>query len=172
MGKATLPNMVQQALEKTVGLGEKDTKQWNTVATKIGVAQGTLRNKIADNKDDKRHHVTLSEAIAIVEATSDYSIIHAICAHFDGEFLAHPGLDDVSNEELLNRYTCMMKELGQFSTDIHTSLMDGIITKNEIENLQKDFLRLTGALSGMMDRLQEKADHDEEVKKGQFAEVK
>jgi hypothetical protein len=65
----------------------------------------------------------------------------------------------------------MMKELGQFSTDIHTSLMDGIITKNEIENLQKDFLRLTGALSGMMDRLQEKADHDEEVKKGRFVEV-
>jgi hypothetical protein len=90
MGKATLPNMVQQALEKTVGLGEKDTKQWNTVAMKIGVTQGTLRNKIADSKDDKRHHVTLSEAIAIVEATSDYSIIHAICAHFDGEFLAHP----------------------------------------------------------------------------------
>jgi hypothetical protein len=138
-GKSYFAKHGSASVRKTVGLGEKDTKQWNTVAMKIGVTQGTLRNKIADSKDDKRHHVTLSEAIAIVEATSDYSIIHAICAHFDGEFLAHPGLDDVSNEELLNRYTCMMKELGQFSTDIHTSLMDGIITKNEIENLQKIF---------------------------------
>ena len=163
MEKNSLPDLVQRALEKTVGLGEKNTNQWVSLANKIGVAQGTLRNKVADNKEDKRHHITLSEAIAIVEETKDHSIVHALCTHFDGEFLAHPGLDDVSNEELLSRYTSMMKELGQFSIDINESLMDGVITRNEIEKLQKDFLRLTGAISEMMDRLQEKADHDAEM---------
>lgn len=165
MSKTVLPEIVQNALETTLGLGEKDGKHWAKVAHEIGVTQGTLRNKIARDSGEKRHHITLSEALAIVKVTNDYSIIHAICTFFHGEFLAHPGLDEVSNEELLNRYTCMMKELGQFSTDIHQSLLDGVITKNEIEGLQKDFLRLTGALSGMMDRLQEKADHDAQIQK-------
>jgi len=165
MEKNSLPDLVQRALEKTVGLGEKNASQWELLANRIGIAKGTLRNKISDNKEDKRHHITLSEAIAIVEETRDHSIVHALCTHFKGEFLAHPGLDDVSNEELFKRYTNMMKELGQFSIDINESLIDGVITRNEIEKLQKDFLRLTGAISEMMDRLQEKADHDAETPK-------
>lgn len=167
MSKVVLPHIVQTALEQVVGLGGKQPK-WEMLATKIGISPAVLRNKVAAAHEEKRHHLSFAEALAIIDGTQDYKLLHAVCSHFSGEFLQHPGLGDVSNEELLSRYTSMMKELGQFSTDIHVSLIDGLITQAEIETLRKDFLRLTGSLSEMMDRLQEKADKDSKPKEYQL----
>jgi hypothetical protein len=166
--KPSIPPTIQTALENTVGLKEGE-KRWERVASKLGVSEGVLRNKVAPEKDgqlvEKRHHLSLAEAIAMIDVTSDQALIHAICKHFGGEFLHYPELKGASDNELLSRYTGMMQELGRFSNDIHKSLEDNKISHNEIVTLRKDFLRLSGALTGIMDRLQERALQDREMQK-------
>jgi hypothetical protein len=157
--KPTLPKIIQTAIEQTVGLKTGENK-WETLAEKLGLTEGVLRNKVASDKEDKRHHLSLAEAIAVVKATGNHGLIHAICHEFEGEFLHYPGFEGATDDELLSRYTSMMKELGQFSNDIHLSLADGKITQHEISALRNDFLRLSGALSEIMDRLQNRATRD------------
>ncbi|MBD8528382.1 MULTISPECIES: phage regulatory CII family protein [unclassified Massilia] len=158
-GKPKLPANVQAAIEDTVGLKGED-KKWAFLAGRLGLTEGVLRNKVAAEKEDKRHHLTLAEALHMAHATDDHVLIRAICQEFGGEFLHYPRADGASDHELLAQYTSMMRELGQFSNDIHLSLADGRIDPNELANLRKDFLRLSGALSEIMDRLQAKASRD------------
>jgi hypothetical protein len=160
MSKCELPEIIQNALEEMVGL-RTDRPKWCKLAEAIGTTEGTLRNKVSRASDDKRHHVSLAEALTIATSTNNQSLVHAICKHFNGQFLPFSTISVDTYEDILINYTAMMKELGQFSMDIHTSLLDGKISLNEIEGLRKDFLKLTGAISSMMDRLQEKADEDE-----------
>jgi hypothetical protein len=157
--KPRLPDTIQAAIEDTVGLKGGERK-WILLADRLGVSEGVLRNKVAAEKEEKRHHLTLAEAVEMAKASGNHALIHAICKEFNGEFLHYPGVDDASGGELLSRYTSMMRELGQFSQDIHESLADGKITSDEIGTLRKDFLCLSGALSEVMDRLQEQAAHD------------
>jgi hypothetical protein len=162
--KPTLPLIVQDALEKTIGLKENDKdKKWKEIAAGLDLSEGILRNKVAREKEDKRHHLSLAEAIAIPKIANDNALVHAICTSLGGVFVPRPSLNIASDEELLGRYTCMMNELGKFSIDIHTSLADGKISATEISNLRKDFLALTAALSEVMDRLQIKAERDAET---------
>lgn len=162
--KPTLPKIIQTAIEKTVGLKAED-KKWELLVASLGLTEGVLRNKVASEKEDKRHHLSLAEAIAMVKATGNHALIHAICNEFGGEFLHYPSFQGATDDELLSRYTSMMKELGQFSNDIHESLADGKITQKEISDLRNDFLRLSGALSEIMDRLQSRATKDLELSK-------
>lgn len=157
--KPRLPDTVQSALEDTVGL-KANLKKWASLATHLGISEAMLRNKVAPEKEDKRHYLSLAEALAMVKASGNPALVHAICNEFGGEFLHYPGLTEGSDNELLSRYTSMMRELGQFSNDIHESLADGKISAVEIATLRKDFLRLSGALSEIMDRLQDRANRD------------
>lgn len=157
--KPRLPDNVQAALEDTVGLKGSD-KKWAALAAHLGMSEAMLRNKVAPEKEDKRHYLSLAEAVAMIGASGNPALVHAICKEFGGEFLHYPGLTEGSDSELLSRYTSMMRELGQFSNDIHESLADGKISSNEIATLRKDFLRLSGALSEIMDRLQDRANRD------------
>lgn len=161
--KPILPGKVQIALEATVGLKDAD-KKWGMLAESLCMTTGVLRNKVASANEDKRHHLSLAEAIGIVTVSKDHGLIHAICHEFDGEFLLHPGHAGATDEELLARFTSMMKELGHFSNDIHKSLADGKITQGEIATLRRDFLRLSGALSEIMRRLEDRASKDLEAK--------
>lgn len=162
--KPELPLNIQIAIENTVGLNESD-KKWDVLAKNLGMTPGVLRNKVASAKEDKRHHLSLAEAIAMVKASNNDILVHAICKEFGGEFLHLPDLKKTSDDELLSHYTSMMKELGHFSDDIHKSLADGKISHNEIVILRKDFLRLSGALTEIMDRLQARANSDAEIAK-------
>jgi hypothetical protein len=157
--KPQLPPTIQTAIENTVGL-KTEEKKWGDLAEYLGMTEGVLRNKVAAEKGDKRHHLTLAEAVGMVRASGNHALIHAICNEFGGEFLHYPGINDSSDDELLSRYTSMMGELGKFSNDIHLSLADGKISSNEIADLRTDFLRLSAALSEVMDRLQERAHKD------------
>lgn len=160
--KPRLPDNVQAALEDTVGLKGIE-KKWALLASHLGMSEGMLRNKVAPEKEDKRHYLTLAEALEMVNGSGNRALLHAICNEFGGEFLPYPGMTDGSDNELLSRYTMMMRELGQFSNDIHVSLSDGKISSEEIATLRKDFLRLSGALSEIMDRLQDRARRDLEA---------
>ncbi len=160
--KPTLPMLVQSALEQMVGLRTGSGK-YKELAGSMDMSEGVLRNKIASKKDDKRHHLTLAEAIALVRNTENYGLLTAICKEFGGQFLPVPDFRAATDADLLSNYTSMMKELGQFSSDIHLSLADGKISQTEIDGLRHDFLRLSGALGEIMDRLQMRADADQQA---------
>jgi len=158
--KPQLPDTIQAAIEETVGLKGDGEKNWARIAEHLDMSEGVLRNKVAAEKGDKRHHLSLAEAVGMVRVTRKHELIHAICKEFDGVFLHHPDREKVADGELFTRYTSMMRELGQFSEDIHESLADGTISADEIGKLRKDFLHLSAALSEVMDRLQEQATRD------------
>jgi hypothetical protein len=158
--KPQLPDTIQAAIEETVGLRGDGEKNWTLIAGHLDMSEGVLRNKVAAEKGDKRHHLSLAEAIGMVHATGKHELIHAICKEFNGVFLHYPEKENLGDGELFTRYTSMMRELGQFSEDIHVSLADGTISADEIADLRKDFLRLSAALSDVMDRLQEQATRD------------
>ncbi|WP_374517821.1 phage regulatory CII family protein [Undibacterium squillarum] len=162
MSKVRVPQIVQTALENTVGLNTKETN-WKVLAEHLNVSEKILRNKISDSIDS--NHISLAEAIALVEKSESLEIVEAICEHFDGAFLKNKHSGEIKNAEALKKYTAMMGELGKFSADIEDSLEDGKITPSELKKLHSDFLHLSGALNGMMVFLRDKAAQDEQEAK-------
>lgn len=162
-----LPVAIQIALEETVGLKSEKT-EWAKMAGAIGKTEAILRNKIKadDGGDEKRHHITLAEAIRLCEIDQSHKIIYALCQHFHGEFLHKPeNIENVEYADILMEYTRAIKDLGTFSNDIQNALADGKITSSEMRVLRKDFLRLSVTLSHVMEKLAEKSENDKKISK-------
>jgi hypothetical protein len=162
MKKNELPELVQAAIEATVRLKEGDSLI-KKFAADLGITEGVLRNKIANSGEDKKSFLSLSETLAISKASNNSYIINAICEISHGTFIPNPPNLAINDDEIFMRFTESMKYLGELSTDINESLKDKKISPKEILRLRKDFIRLSGALSVLMEHLENKAIRDNQL---------
>lgn len=121
------------------------------LAPRIGVSSGQmLRNKVNPNQEG--HHLNLHEAVKVVELTGDARIPAAFASLVGCVIVPVSQFNGISDMHLLETYTKMMKELGDFSQAFHQSLSDGRITSKEIAALEQQMAEFQSAGAELINR--------------------
>ncbi len=101
----------------------------------VGISPAVLRNKVNPNNDT--HHLTFAEARRIADMTGDFRMLKA-WAHEAG-FLLVKAPESCTNEcdmSVLEQMAGFMVACGGFGAEIHASLADGKITREEINKVE------------------------------------
>lgn len=143
-------NVMQAAYETAHGYpGGTDT-----LADRLRMSSGAiLRGKV--NINDEGHHLRLDEAMAMMEAADDDRILFAMC-EARGYMPPVKRVDFiVSDAALLETFTKMLAELGDFSKEFQKSLQDGKITRHEIGRMRKEMFEFFGAGEELISRAEQ-----------------
>lgn len=123
----------------------------DSLAPRIGVSSGQmLRNKV--NPSQEQNHLSLAEAARIVGITGDKSIPDAFACMVGCVLIPLVEFSEVSDMALLETYTKLMKELGDFSQEFHQTLSDGRITQSEIGRLDQHMREFQAAGAELLNR--------------------
>ncbi len=127
-----------------------------SLAPRIGISS----HRVLDGKvkpTDEYHKLTLDEACKIIALTGDLRILRAMAE--ENRQLLVPMVDCmVSDAALLDTYTNLMKELGEFSGSFHDALSDGRITRAEFERMQKEMNDFFMAGNELLNRAEQLID--------------
>lgn len=108
-----------------------------SLAPRLGIASSrVLDNKVNPHCD--HHKLTLSETVKLMVFTGDMRILQAMGDQLGQLIVPLPMLDNVSDTALLETYTNLFKEVGEFSAAFHDALSDGKITRAEIDHMRKE----------------------------------
>ena len=117
--------------------------------------------RVLDNKVNDRcesHHLTLKEAVKIVDLSGDLRILDAWEERVGRVAIPLPQLEFVSDTALLETYTNYIKEGGEFAAAFHDALADGKITRAEIENMRKEMHDTFRAGEELLNRAEQLVD--------------
>lgn len=106
------------------------------LATRMGMNPVVLNSKV--NPNTTTHHLMLLEAQRMMGLTGDYRILRAQCDELGFLPPVRRVTVEVSDAALLETYTKLISELGEFSTKFHAALADGKVTKKELGRLRKE----------------------------------
>lgn len=110
------------------------------------------------NPNTLTHGLMLLEAQRMMALTGDHRILQAQCDEL-GYLPPIPRVTvDVSDEALLETYTKLISELGEFSNRFHVALSDGVVTKMELKRLRKEKDDFVAAAEELLTRLEQIAE--------------
>jgi len=128
----------------------------SSLAPRLGMVVGVLNSKV--NPHTATHHLTLSEDMRIMAVTGDHRMLRASCDEL-GYLPPLPRVDgEVSDLALLETYTRLMSELGEFSQEFHSALADGRLTLAEVSRLESEMLDFFGAGEELINRARQIAE--------------
>lgn len=120
-----------------------------SLAPRIGVSAGILRNKV--NANNATNHLTLAEADAIMSATGDMRILQAL-AQEHGYALHRIG-EGTADRPIVSHLLALGMAEGALSRTIHDALADGVISSNEMNAIAAAGHENQSALIGLINRL-------------------
>jgi len=121
-----------------------------SLGPRVGINPVVLSSKV--NPNTSTHHLMLVEALRLMALTGDHRILRAICDEL-GYLPPIPRLDcAVPDVALLETYTRLMAELGDFSREFHTAMADGRLTLREIERMDAEMMDVFAAGEELLNR--------------------
>ncbi len=126
------------------------------LAQRMGMSAKILNNKVKQTVDT--HHTTVNDAVKMIDITGDDRIAHGFAALVGGIIVKLADFDNVSDMALLETYTKLMAEFGDFGKDFHATLTDGKITRAEFNKLKEDLYRLHSAAHTLLGRVESLID--------------
>lgn len=128
-----------------------------SLAPRLGVSSArVLDNKV--NPNQAHHKLTLDEAVDAMVLSGDVRILHAIASRVAHVAIPVCHFDGVSDEALLDVYTTLIAELGNFSATFHDALADGRITRDELGRLRADLRAFERAGEELLNRAEQLVD--------------
>lgn len=126
------------------------------LAARLKMNPAVLNSKV--NPNTSTHHLSLMEAMRMMSLSGDHRILRAM-----NEELGYlPPIQRVSAEvsdvALLESYTKLISELGDFSAKFHEALADGRVTKKEVKRLRSEMLDFAAAGEELLNRLEQIAE--------------
>jgi hypothetical protein len=139
-----LENMsVEQAAYATVH--EAGAK---AVAATMGVGYQVLLNKV--NPNNTSHHLSLVEAVELMRVTGDTRIIEALANEFCGTFFPVPELASGLPPNLVSDLATISANFGALMREVAEDLVDGVITRNEVDQVESQACKLRVALTVLL----------------------
>jgi len=126
-----------------------------SLGPRVGISPAVLRNKVNPNNDT--HHLTLAEAVRIVDITDDDRMLRA-WAHSRGYLLVRPPEGDQSDMSVLEQVVSLGVANGQFMQAIHSALADGKITQDELAAIQQAKRDVQSAAATVAQRIEGMVD--------------
>ncbi|MBC2731364.1 phage regulatory CII family protein [Thiobacillus sp.] len=126
------------------------------LAARVGMNVHVLYSKV--NPNIKTHQPTVFELMQWMALSGDHRTLRAQNEEL-GYLPPIPRVSaDVSDTALLESYTKLISELGDFSTKFHLALADGRVTKKEVKRLRSEMLDFVGAGEELLNRLEQIAE--------------
>lgn len=127
-----------------------------SLAPRLGMPQAVLNSKV--NPNTRTHHLMLEEALRVMVLTGDHRILRAQCDELGYLPPIPRQVVEVSDAALLETYTRLMSELGDFSREFHAALADGRITNAEIDRMEEEMREFMAAGEQLMQRARQIAE--------------
>lgn len=118
----------------------------------LSVRPGTLQNK-ADPACET-HHLSVSEALAIMLVSGDYRILHALARETQHACIRLSDLSGVTDVDLLSSYATMNKELGDVAAELVEAFADGVIDRAEYRSIREEMFEAINAQLELLKRLE------------------
>lgn len=127
-----------------------------SLAPRLKMRPAVLNSKV--NPNTATHHLTLAEAMRIMGLTGDHRMLRAMNEAL-GYLPPIPRIDaEVSDVALLETYTRLMSELGDFSRKFHAAVADGKLTTREVDAMQVEMLEFFAAGEELLGRARQIAE--------------
>lgn len=123
------------------------------LANKMGVSAGVLYNK-ANANDTSHHKPTLGEAVLVTNLTADKRIAQAMAVACGGVFLDLPDLCKFSDVELLELFSNIAVEGGEFHAAFIHSLSDNRIYPQEFLAIKTEAMQWIAAIGEALARIE------------------
>lgn len=101
-----------------------------SLAPRLGMSAAVLRNKV--NTNTTTHHLTLAEAVRMVDMTEDARILHAWAKHRGAVLVSLPHNELVSDQAIMEHMAATWKTHGEVGTQISKALEDGRVDRREL----------------------------------------
>lgn len=119
-----------------------------SLAPRMGMPGAVLRNKV--NPGNDRNHLTLDEAVRMMELTDDHRILHALANYFGYVMHANVFEPDADSHDLLSRFNQVYAQIGDFARHLNKSIDDGELQRDEDELLQADVYKACALLQQLL----------------------
>ena len=110
------------------------------LAAKWNASRNTVQHKA--NPNDAAHYFRPRELVDLQTFAQDYRIAHAMAGELGGQFIAPANFAHLSDEALLDLFTGLMGQVGDFSKDFRDAWSDGRITPREFGAIRDDLYRV------------------------------
>ena len=135
---------VAQAAYETIHSAEGGGK---VIAAKLGISYQVLMNKV--NPNNSTHHLSLSESVNLIRASSDTRIIEAMANEFGGTFVPLANLSEAP-PNLISDLATMAAEFGALMREVAEDVSDGQVSDNELARVEREAANLRHALAVLL----------------------
>lgn len=126
------------------------------LAAKVNMNAGTLQHKV--NPTMENHHLTLKEAVNLMNTTGDFRLLHSLCHELGFACVSTAEHADMSDVEFLTVYTRAIALIGVLSNEINDVFSDGHIERKEVNRVQAGTVAAIAALAELPPRLEAMCD--------------
>lgn len=142
------PGDVQDAFYRVVH--DRDVTK---LANQMGISPGTLYNK-ANCNDTSHHKPTLGEAVLLTNLTGDKRIAQAFAVACGGVFLDLPDFSRLSDVALLEAFSEIAVQGGEFHAAFLGSLTDNRISRGEFNAIHAEAMQWIAAIGEALARIE------------------
>lgn len=125
-----------------------EAEDTSVIAERMGLGKQVLLNKV--NVNNTTHHLTLVEAVKLMQVTSDTRILNALAAEFGGIYVPRPEALHESADQLIGDISNMSLKFGTLIQEVAKDIADSKITSNEMKNIEMEANDLRVALEVLL----------------------
>lgn len=122
------------------------------LAHRMGIGPAVFNSKL--NPNTTTHHLGLVEAHRMQQLTGRVDILQAMADDLGYSIIKLPDFA-VSDAAILESYTAMLAELGEFSGAFNQSLADNRINKKEFEHMRDEMNQAIAAALSLIGRIEQ-----------------
>ena len=116
------------------------------------LTEAVLNSKV--NPNTTTHHLRLDEAVKIMVLTGDHQILDAICAELGKVAIDTPNEDEVSDSSVFKHLLESGQHQGNFYSELHKALEDGVITDSEYASVQAEAYKYQKSVSSIVKKIE------------------
>jgi hypothetical protein len=118
----------------------------------MGVSASFLRAAV--NPHDTTHSLTIERASRLMSITNDPRILAAMAEENGYSIIKLPQFE-ISDSALLENYTALHAELGEFAVAFNQSLVDSKISKKEFERMRDEWYQAVSVGFSLLNRIEQ-----------------
>lgn len=123
-------------------------EETSVIAERMGLGKQVLLNKV--NVNNTTHHLTLVEAVKLMQVTNDIRILNALAAEFGGIYVPRPDALNQRADQLIGDISNMSLKFGTLIQEVAKDIADSRISSNEMKNIEKQANDLRVALEVLL----------------------
>ncbi|CAG68987.1 phage regulatory CII family protein [Acinetobacter baylyi] len=126
----------------------------SALASRLGIkSPAVLNSKV--NPNTHTHHITLLEAVKLMEITGDYRILQEMCARLGKVAIDLPDIPESQRDtSLMDTFLCIGIKKGDISALFKEMMADGRITQGEALDMARVIHEMHKALSELNQQVQ------------------